>query len=61
LQQNNSTTLDVTFSMSITGNAANNYAFQLNGIRWSNALTGQTSSTFMTDKADWRTGTVSLP
>jgi hypothetical protein len=61
LQQNNSTTLDVTFSITINAASTNNYAFQLNGIRWANTSTGQTSSTFMTDKADWRTGTVSLP
>ena len=61
LQEGNTVTLDVDYQITVAGSSANNYAFQMNGVRWYTSTTGQQTSTSMTDKSDWRTPTVSLP
>ncbi len=61
LQEGNTVTLDVDYQITVAGSSANNYAFQMNGVRWYTTTTGQQTSTSMTDKSDWRTPTVSLP
>ena len=53
--------LPVTASLTITGNSSNNYAFQLNGVRWYTAAAGQQTSTSMLDQAAWRTSSITLP
>ncbi len=54
-------TVPVTASLTINSNSANNYAFQLNGVRWYTVAAGQQTSTAMLDQAAWRTSTVTLP
>lgn len=61
LQEGNTVTLDVEYQVTVAGSEANSYAFQMNGVRWYTTTTGQQTSTSMTDKADWRTSSVSLP
>jgi uncharacterized protein (DUF2345 family) len=61
ISEGNSVTLDVDYQITVAANAANNYAFQLNGVRWYTSTGGQQTSTAMTDKAEWRTSTISLP
>lgn len=59
LADGNTVEVPVTYQITIAGSSANLYAVQLNGIQWQG--TTPSSSTFMTDKTEWRTSTVSLP
>lgn len=61
LAEGNSVTLDVDYQITVAGNSANNYAFQFNGVNWYNSTVGQQTSSAMTDKAEWRTSSISLP
>lgn len=58
LADGNTIELPVTYQITIAGSSANQYAVQINGIA---SGSGTATSTFMTGKSDWRTGTVSLP
>ncbi len=53
--------IPVTTSLTISANASNNYAFQINGVRWYTAAAGQQTSTSMLNQALWRTSSISLP
>lgn len=61
LAEGNSVTLDVTFQNTVAANSTNQYAYQLNGVRWYTSANGQQTSTSMLNKAEWRTSTVTLP
>ncbi len=58
LADGNTVEIPVTYQITIAGSSANQYAVQINGIA---SGTGTATSTFMTGKSEWRTGTVSLP
>lgn len=58
LADGNTIELPVTYQITIAGSSANQYAVQINGIA---SGSGTATSTFMTGKSEWRTGTVSLP
>jgi hypothetical protein len=59
LADGNTVEIPVTYQLTVGGSSSNQYAVQLNGIRWQ--TTASNNSTFMTDKTEWRTSTVSLP
>jgi peptidoglycan hydrolase-like protein with peptidoglycan-binding domain len=59
LADGNTVEIPVTYQITIAGSSANQYAVQLDGIRWQGASAN--TSTFMSGKSEWRTGTVSLP
>lgn len=58
LADGNTVEIPVTYQITIAGSSANQYAVQINGIA---SGSGTATSTFMTGKSEWRTGTVSLP
>lgn len=58
LADGNTIEVPVTYQITIAGSSANQYAVQINGIA---SGSGTATSTFMTGKSEWRTGTVSLP
>jgi hypothetical protein len=59
LTKNNSVNIPVTAQFTVSGTSANSYAVQINGFAWQND--GAKTSTFMTNKSEWRTPAVSLP
>jgi hypothetical protein len=61
LSKNNTVQIPVTVQFTIAGSSANTYAIQIQGLTWQSAAGGQQTSTFMTDKSEWRTSAVSLP